>query len=341
MTVIAIALLAAPSRMHTAVPISVSIGRVIEAFHPTALCAAPTGSKIAAAMEDGSVRIIDARTHATVRVLAQHPQPVWALAWSPDGQFIASGDESARIWIENALTGQKVREYRNHTKGIEKLSYNQFGTMLISTGRDDQVNIYDLSSPKPKEARHILGKGMNFYGACFNPQSTRYFTVGMLGGGLREYDAVTGNLMHFLTDPNGQGIFDVSFCPAGTREVSAGKDGDAIVWDTKTDSKLGSLKGHQDWVVNTAVSPNGRLAATGSVDRTVKVWNLATMQKVADLEGQCAVGSPLCFTGDGSTLVTVSDMGYLEFNTVTPAQPFVSAKTVAMKKSRRARRPIQ
>jgi WD40 repeat protein len=273
--------------------------------------------------------------------MARHPQPVWALAWSPDGQYLASGDESARIWIENALTGKKVREYRNHTKGIEKLSYNQFGTMLISTGKDDQVNIYDLSSPKPKEARHILGKGMNFYGATFNPQSTRYFTVGMLGGGLREYDAVTGNLSHFLTDPNGQGIFDVSFCPAGTREVSAGKDGLAIVWDAKACTRLGSLTGHQDWVVNTAISPNGKFAATSSVDRTVRVWNLATMQKVGELDGQCAVGSPLCFTGDGSELVTVSDMGYLEFNNVSPAQCMTVAKAVPMKKWHRRRGATQ
>ena len=193
MTILAILLATSPARTNVQ-PISVNIGRVVEAFKPIALTAAPSGSKIVAAMEDGSVRIIDAKTHATIRALASHPQPAYALAWSPDGQFVASGDETARIWIENALTGKKIREYRTHTKGIEKLSYNQFGNLLISTGKDDQVNVYDLEKPTNREARHILGKGMNFYGATFNPQSTRFFTVGMLGGGLREYDALTGNV---------------------------------------------------------------------------------------------------------------------------------------------------
>ncbi len=342
MTILALALIASPARAnHAAAPgqVSVSMAQVVDALRPVALAAAPSGTKIVAAMEDGSVRIIDAKTRHTIRALARHPQSAYALAWSPDGQFVASGDETARIWIENALTGQKVREYRTHTKGIQKLSYNQFGTLLISTGKDDQVNVYDLTSAKPKEARHILGKGMNFYGATFNPQSTRFFTVGMLGGGLREYDASTGNLMHFLIDPTGQGIFDVSFSPAGTREISAGRDGNAIVWDAVSFRKVGTLRGHQDWVVNTALAPNGRLAATSSTDRTVKVWNLQSMQKVADLSGQCTVGSPLCFTGDGGTLVTVNDAGCLEFNNVSPAQIAATAvKPSPHKKLRHTRR---
>jgi WD40 repeat protein len=338
MTVLALILATSPANAHFthSAPITISVAHVVEAFKPIAFAAAPSGSKIVAAMEDGSVRIIDAKTHATVRPLATHLQPAYALAWSPDGQFVASGDETARIWIENALTGKKIREYRTHTKGIEKLSFNQFGTLLISTGKDDQVNVYDLDTPSTREARHILGKGMNFYGATFNPQSTRFFTVGMLGGGLREYDAMTGSVTHFLVDPAGQGVFDVSISPAGTREVSAGRDGNAILWDTKSCRRICSLKGHQDWIVNTAFSPNGLLAATSSTDRSVKIWNIQSMQKVGDLPSQSAVGSPLCFTADGSTLLSVNDMGFLEFNTVFPAQTVAFVKPLPLKKHARA-----
>ena len=88
-------------------------------------------------------------------------------------------------------------------------------------------------------------------------------------------------------------------------------------------------------MVNTAISPNGHLAATSSTDRTVKIWNVQSMQKVAELPSQCAVGSPLCFTADGSTLVSVNDMGYLEFNSVFPAQNATFLKPIAMKRHAR------
>ncbi|HWD39900.1 MAG TPA: hypothetical protein VG944_13715 [Fimbriimonas sp.] len=317
---LALMVASAPAASHHASPLSISTAAVVEAFRPIALAPAPFGSKFVATMEDGSVRIIDGKTHQTVRALRTHVQPAYAAAWSPDGKLVATGDESGRVWIENALTGAAVRGYRTHTKGVEKLSFNSFGNLLISTGKDDQVNVYDLTDPKPKEARHILGHGQNFYGATFDPHSTRFFTVGMLGGGMREYDAMTGNVCHFLPDPDGQGIWDVCYSASGTREVSAGRDGNAIVWDSKSCKKINSLKGHQDWVVTAAISPNGRYAATGSTDRTVKVWDLQTFGKVADIQQQCPVGSPVCFTADGLALVSVTDTGFLQINDINPAQ---------------------
>ena len=308
-----------------ALPTKVTPGRVLVGVRPIAYAAAPTGSKFVACLEDGSVRILDAKTHQTLRTLDKHPGPAYACAWSADGNFVATGDETARIWIHNALTGKKVREYRTHTKGIEKLSFNLPGTLLLSTGKDDQCNVYDLRTKSIRERTVVLGKGMNFYGATFHPKLPYTFAVGMLGGGLRTYDALTGHPVGFMTDTGGQGVFDCCFNPAGTRCVSAGRDGDAIVWDASRLTKVGKLKGHQDWVVNTAVSPNGRLAATSSSDRTVKIWDLVTMTKVAELPNEFTVGSPVCFTADGTTLLTVTDAGDLQFSSITP----VAQATVA------------
>jgi WD40 repeat protein len=271
-------------------------------------------------MEDGSVRIIDSKTHATIRTMRKHVQPAYALAFSNSGRLLASGDESGRVWIENALTGAAVRGYRCHTKGIQKLSFNAFDNLLISTGKDDQVDVYDLTKKGPKEARDIFGHGDNFYSAVFNPQSSRIFMVGMLAGGMREYDAMTGKAIATFPDPNGQGTWDLAYNPNGTRTVSAGRDGNAEIWDTRTCKPITALRGHQDWVTTTAVSPNGRLAATASTDRTVKIWNMFSYAKVADLGQQCAVGSPLCFTADGASLISVTDMGFLQFNALNPIQ---------------------
>ena len=320
------------SLLIAAVPTKVTPGRVLVGVRPIAFAAAPSGSKFVACLEDGSVRIIDAKTHQTLRTLDKHPGPAYAAAWSADGSFVATGDETARIWIHNALTGKKVREYRTHTKGIEKLSFNLPGTLLLSTGKDDQCNVYDLRTPSIKERMRVLGKGVNFYGATFHPKLPYTFVVGMLGGGCRMYDALQGRTTGFLTDATGQGVFDVAFNPAGTRCVSAGRDGNAIVWDPMRQKRMGTLKGHQDWVVNAAVSPNGSLVATSSSDRTVKVWDVRTMAKVAEIPNEFTVGSPVCFTADGLALLTVTDAGDLQFSSITPAQKATVASLPAAKR---------
>jgi WD40 repeat protein len=313
-------------------------GPQIQGLRPLAFAAAPSGSQVLVTLEDGSVRIIDAKTRQTVRTLAKHLQPAYAAAWSPDGLFVATGDETARIWIENARSGQKVREYRTHTKGIQKLSFNLAGNLLISTGKDDEIKVYNLNKPAAKEVQSVLGKGANFYGASFNPRQPFVFATGILmAGGGRTYDASTGKVGSFIMGHDSQGAMDVAYNPQGTRVATAGKDSTTVIADTKTYKKIGTLKGHADWVMAVAFSPNGRLVATSSTDRTVKVWDAVTMQKVADIPNQSFVGSPVAFTGDGKTLVTVSDQGFLQVNAVTPAQS--AATTTATAKPPKKKTP--
>lgn len=318
--------------------VTVTVAKVVEGLRPIALAPAPTGSLFAATLEDGSVRIIDAKTRQTVKQLAKHPQPCYAVAWSPDGAFVATGDESARIFVEDVRNGGVVHKYRTHTKGIEKVSFNSTRTMLLSTGRDDEIHVYDLTSQRQKETRSILGKGANFYGATFSPVNPTGFATGILGPGGRSYDARSGQVTGFITGPDNEGVYDIGFNPTGTRLVTAGRDGMAIVYDCHGFKKLGSLKGHTDWVMDAAFSPNGKLVATSSTDRTVKVWNVFSFQKVADLPNQSGVGSPVCFTADGSTLLTVNDAGFLQYNRISPVQSATAATPAHARTRRHGRR---
>jgi WD40 repeat protein len=48
------------------------------------------------------------------------------------------------------------------------------------------------------------------------------------------------------------------------------------LWDIKTGKERATLRGHRDLVSDVAFSPDGRHLVTGSYDRTVRVWNLAS-----------------------------------------------------------------
>jgi WD40 repeat protein len=56
-----------------------------------AVAYSPDGSRIAAACEDGSVRIYDSTKRQQVAVLKGHPEYAISIAWSPDGTTLASG----------------------------------------------------------------------------------------------------------------------------------------------------------------------------------------------------------------------------------------------------------
>ncbi|NJM75102.1 MAG: hypothetical protein HC852_04090 [Acaryochloridaceae cyanobacterium RU_4_10] len=62
------------------------------------------------------------------------------------------------------------------------------------------------------------------------------------------------------------------------------------------------MPAHAPGAISVAVSPNGQWVASGSSDRTVKLWDLRTGEHLCSLEG-C---HPVVFSPDGKTLVTGS-----------------------------------
>lgn len=303
--------------------ITISLVRKVEGVHPIGFAAAPSGSKVAVTLENNEVRIVDAATRQTIRTLSGHPQPPYAVAWSKDGTFIATGDESARIFIWNALTGEKMKTIIGHTKGIQSLSFNSARTLLVSTGKDDVMNVWDVSTGK--KAAEIDGHGLNLYSGCFSPKMDTLL-VGTLAGGARTYRMTNGgaHVMNYLNfvNPSGltHGVLDCAWSPDGTKAITAANDDLAVLWDMKTFKKLGSFRGHGEWVMKAQFSPNGKFVATSAADRSVRVWDTTTFQQVADLENEGAVGSPICFTADGKFLLTTGVDDNLEFYSITPAQ---------------------
>ena len=70
-------------------------------------------------------------------------------------------------------------------------------------------------------------------------------------------------------------------------------------------SEYNRLEG-QDSVNSVSFSPNGKALATGSGDRTIKLWNLDTGKEIRTLQGHKDSVNSVSFSPDGQTLATGS-----------------------------------
>lgn len=274
-----------------------------------ALAAAPTGPLFAAGLPDNTVRIIDATTRATKMTLSGHNFPCRAIAWSPKGDRIATGSENAEIRIWNAKTGALISSTKGaHQRTINGLWFNSAGTRLISTGDDDASKVWNVSA-MARPLATILGKGANIYGTKF--ADSQRIIAGTLGNGVVVYSASSFQPAFTLGGHPGNGALDVDVNEAGTRAVSAGKDGMLGVWDMQKKTRISYLRGHTDWVTKVRFDPTGQFVLSSGTDGTVCVWDTKGLRRVARLEGMSYVGSPIAWVDGGKMAVACADDNFI------------------------------
>jgi len=67
-----------------------------------------------------------------------------------------------------------------------------------------------------------------------------------------------------------------------------------------------TLTGHTSLVNSVAFSPDGRLLASGSSDKTIKLWDVATGSEVRTLKGHTHYVLSVAFSPDGRLLASGS-----------------------------------
>jgi WD40 repeat protein len=92
--------------------------------------------------------------------------------------------------------------------------------------------------------------------------------------------------------------------------VSGGHDGLIIVWDIRKQRALATLVGHEEGVLQVAVSPDGKTLASSSL-RTVKLWHLPTFREVASFTLESKPPHFLAFSPDSRMFVMGGGKGPL------------------------------
>jgi Tol biopolymer transport system component len=109
-----------------------------------------------------------------------------------------------------------------------------------------------------------------------------------------------------LRAPNNSELFGLAFSPDG-RHLAAGAGGSAYVWDITT-GQLTTLNAGPgaEGTTAVAISPNGKLVASVTVNDAAYLWNLATGQLTATLTSPGQGGDPyaVAFSPDSTVLAT-------------------------------------
>jgi uncharacterized protein with WD repeat len=109
-----------------------------------------------------------------------------------------------------------------------------------------------------------------------------------------------GEFVRLLTSPS-VGVDTSSVGVSAAPKVSVPSVVKGVWWEVAT------LRGHRDSVISVSFSPDGKFLASGSLDKTVKVWEVGSWREVATLRGHGGAVFSVSFSPDGNFLASGSE----------------------------------
>lgn len=99
-------------------------------------------------------------------------------------------------------------------------------------------------------------------------------------------------------------------------------------WGSPAQEKVPTtLLGHTSWVWSVAFSPDGKTLASGSADRTIKLWDTATGKELASFTGDDFRVWGVAFSPDGKTLASVGTANGIKLWDVAKKEELQFVKT--------------
>ncbi len=204
---------------------------------PSSVEFSPDGTRIAAALDDGTVRVWRMPTGEPLRVLTGHQASVLTAVFSPDGARIltASDDRTARIW--DARTGRELLTLSGHRDSVTGAVFSPNGRLVATVSRDTTVRIWNAATGA--QLRLITGHVEAIGGVAFSPDSRHVASGGWDRTG-RVWDLQEGG-DPIATVRHDERVVRVRFSPDGQRLLSSSIDRTTIVSTASNGARLSAF----------------------------------------------------------------------------------------------------
>ena len=258
--------------------------------------------------DDKTLRLVDVASRRVTRVCRGHEDWLTSVAFSADGSRIASGsyDKTVRVW--HADTGEMLLVLQGHTQRVMDVAFNADGTELISGGSEGTLRLWNAASGQC--LAEIQAHEEAITAVAWAPNG-RYFISAGESGAVKLWNASTRKPAWTLQERSTK-VTEFAFSRGSRLLASAGIDGLVRVWtlpetadQQPQEESLFILGRDGQPVTGLSFSPDGnRLAAVDS-GQNLRIWDIASQQKIVDLRTTTYRNSRVRFSPDGR-LIAIS-----------------------------------
>jgi WD40 repeat protein len=266
------------------------------------------GQLLATAGDDHHVRVWSLADGKLVHKLQGHHDWVRTVDYSPDGKILASAGNDRQIIFWDAVSGAQLDVLSVQQAAIAAIRFSQSGDLLAAVGFEDNVRIYETHTKQL--AARMPASGQDIRTVMFS-HDDQLLAVGGRSGVVRLYSMPRGEFVRDI-EGHRQRIRAIAFSlddsyiassgedrsihvaplaggggdilpprPAKVLSIAfygphhlatAGSDNQIRLWDVRTKSEVGCLKGHTGSIA--ALECKEKVLVSAGYDTTVRIWDV-------------------------------------------------------------------
>lgn len=274
----------------------------------------PDGRHLLSGSRDGTLRLWDAYSGLTLRVLQVDQSGVNHVAFSPDGSRLlsSSNDHKLRVW--DLRSTDSVRTIDANANG--PVSFSPDGTR-IAAARANDIVILDVNTGAVIRQLNTRVFGLWGEHSIEFSHDGRHLFSGGVDRHVRKWNLDNGAVEQAIENTNYEinalfSINDIAITTDGRYVASGARGGtDIRIVDAQSGQTLRMLTGHSHGLISVSFSADGRHLVSGAYDKTLRLWDTKTGESLFALQGHNGVVNSVAFSADGHRLLSGSSDGTL------------------------------
>ncbi|XP_050330173.1 U3 small nucleolar RNA-associated protein 15 homolog [Bactrocera neohumeralis] len=249
------------------------------------------------------VQIYNPITKLVVKNLSRFQETAYGGTFRQDGRLLVAGDEQGLVKLFDPSSKNVLRLFKGHRGPVHRAQFTQDLLHIASFSDDRTVKLWDIASEK---ATLTFAEHEDYIRAgAINPMSPDTLISGGYDGKIKMYDTRTQQISYSID--HGSPVESLLFLPTGGIFISAGGT-EMCVWDAFAGCRLlTKISQHHKTITSLRLGSNGKRLLSGSLDRHVKIYDVATYQTVHTLDFPNAVLSLGVAPGDQTVVAGMVD----------------------------------